>query len=648
MSTPYDALFQPVSIGSLTLRNRIIMTAMSTRFPGTDGKSTEQLLNHYTRRAQGGAAMLTVELADPHPYLRHLQQALWNYNDAMIPDLRKIVDAIHSGGAAASIQIGAYFRSNITSIAHHTSSLQSPEAGPMSIELNEEEIQWITKVIADASWRCKEAGFDAVELRCIHGDILEEFFSPYWNKRTDKYGGSLENRMRFPLEVLDATRARVGSSFPIIYRICGTEFHPDGTTVADAVAFSLAAQERGLDAVNLTGGIGHIDHLAIASSYEARGMLIPSARAIKAETSIPVILANSLTPELALDAVVGGSADIIGLGRPLLTDPDWPLKVSQGRVEAIRPCVRCNQGCMGGLRKPGNEHISCLSNPQLGKIDQDSPKPTATPKKICVIGGGLAGCETALVAAQRGHQVTLYEQENVLGGQFRIAGIPPGKADFAALIRFFEHELPRLGVTIHLGTKADPALVAKLAPDCIVLATGAVPVSPPIPGLNLPHVHHAVDVLKDSSLISPQGPVVVLGGGATGLETAHYLAEKGHAVTVVDLLLEAGKDMVHSVGVRERLLGLLKKDKVALRLGLRILAVDAQGVQVSSRVLSAAKDHEHIPAASVVVALGTRPRKDLEQELAALPIPLFMVGDCTTPRNALLAMQAGYALGLEL
>lgn len=648
MQENYAVLFQPIQIGTLTLPNRIIMTAMSTRFPGFDGKVTDRLLAHYARRAEGGAAMLTVELADAHPYLRHLQQALWNYNTTMIPELQKITDAIHRNGSVASIQVGAYFRAQLTSITHYTASLGSPEAKPSSMELNETEIKWLIHVMTEAAWRCKEAGFDAIELHGVHGDIIEEFFSPYWNKRLDKYGGSLENRMRFPLELLRSVRERLGQDFPIIYRICGSEFHPDGTTAEDAISLILAAQELGLNAVHLSGGLGHIDHLAIASSYEQRGMLLPLSRAIKRKVAIPVIVANSLLPQQAASAIANGNADMVGLGRPLLVDPDWPAKLARGDAASIRPCIRCNQGCIGGLREPGKGHISCLANPQVGDLHQGPPPKTNAPKKIAVVGGGLAGCETALVTALRGHTVTLFEQRETLGGQFHAGSCPPGKADFTALLRFFEHELPKAGVTIQLGVKVNGKILGNGNFDHTVLATGATPLMPPIPGLDMSHVVKATDVLLEKVAIPRNNTVAVLGAGATGLETAHFLSERAYVVSVVDLLHEPGRDMVHGVGVRERLLGMLEKEGVTLCMGLRILAIEKGAIIACERLLSDEGIRHKIAADTVVVALGTRALKEIEDELHTAAIPFSSVGDCHTLANAWAAMQTGYALGLTL
>ncbi len=642
----FDALFQPVSIGSLKLPNRIIMSSMSTRMARTGGGMTERLIEHYSRRARGGAALITVELADVHPLMPHLRQTLWLHNDEAVAAMRPLTEAIHKNGARASIQIGVFFRPVMAGLCHYTASLKSPEAQPHAQELSAFELDRLGDVIAMGCLRAKQAGYDAVELHGIHGSIMEEFLSPFWNKRSDRYGGTCENRMRFPLEVLEKTRRLVGEEFPIIFRICGSEFHPEGTTIEDAVAFARAAEERGLNAVSLSGGIGHIDHLAISASYEKRGMLLPASRAIKEHCHIPVIVANALTPQMAYDAVAGGDADIIALGRPLLADPDWPKKMKEGRMEEIRPCIRCNQGCMGGLRDPSLPHILCLANPQMGSLMQEVPPAARKPFDIVVVGGGPAGCEFAYTAAQRGHRVTLLEKEANLGGQFRIAAVPPGKADFRALSDYFEVVLPRMGVDVRLNIEASVDDIQAMKADIVVVAAGSVPVRPSIPGIDLPQVSLAVDVLKGK--VTPEGSVVVLGGGATGLETAHLLAEQGHDVTVVDMLQEFGRDIVSHVGVREKLLHLMEKAGVKFMPRMRVKAVTPEGVELDDRPLFGGGRIQFLPADSVVVAMGQRPSTALAGALEKTGIKCLMLGDCARPGNALAAMHEAYALALSL
>ncbi len=642
----FDALFQPVSIGTLTLPNRIIMSSMSTRMAKTGGGMTDRLIEHYCRRARGGASLITVELADVHPLMPHLRQTLWLHNDAAVEAMRPLTDAIHENGARASIQIGVFFRPVMAGLCQYTASLKSPEAQPHAQELTAVELDRLGDVIAMGCLRAKRAGYDAVELHGVHGSIMEEFLSPFWNRRTDGYGGTREKRMRFPLEVLEKTRRLTGDDFPIIFRICGSEFHPEGTTVEDAVAFARAAEERGLNALSLSGGIGHIDHLAISASYEKRGMLLPASRAVKENCRIPVIVANALTPQMACDAVAGGDADIIALGRPLLADPDWPRKMKEGRMEEIRPCIRCNQGCMGGLRDASLPHIFCLTNPQMGRLMQDTPPAAEHPLNIVVVGGGPAGCEFAHTAAVRGHHVTLLEKENRLGGQFRTASVPPGKADFRALSDYFEVVLPRAGVDVRLNTEAGLQMLRNMQADVVVVATGSDPVLPSVPGMELPHVCLAVDVLKGR--VVPEGTVAVLGGGATGLETAHLLAEQGHAVTVVDMLQEFGRDIVAHVGVREKLLHLLEEAGVKFMPRRRVKSVTASGVELDERPLFGGGNVELLPADSVVVAMGQRPAVALFRELEASGIRCLAVGDCARPGNALAAIHAAYDLALSL
>ena len=642
----FDALFQPISIGSLKLPNRIIMSAMSTRFPKTGGGMTEKVLEHYSRRARGGASLITVELADVHPLMPHLRQTLWLHHDSAIPEMRRLTDAIHENGSRASIQIGVFFRPAQAGLRQYTSSLESPEVLPNAQELSAGDLSRLGDIIAAACLRARKAGYDAVELHGMHGSIVEEFLSPYWNRRKDAYGGSREKRMRFPLELLEKTRKAVGEDFPVIFRICGSEFHPEGSTIDDAAAFARAAEERGLNAVSLSGGIGHIDHLAISSSYEKRGMLLPASRAVREHCGIPVIVANALTPRMAHDAVAGGDADIVALGRPLLADPDWPHKMAEGRMEEIRPCIRCNQGCMGGLRDASLPHILCLANPQMGRLNQERPAPAEERKNIVVIGGGPAGCEFAYRAAQRKHHVTLLEKESRLGGQFRTAAVPPGKEDFLALSRYFELVLPREGVDIRLNTEASAETVQAMHADVAVVATGSVPALPPIPGMDMSGVCFAVDVLNGKA--EPRGAVAVLGGGATGLETAHLLVERGHSVTVVDMRQEFVRDIVSHVGVREKLLHLLEEAGVTFMPDRRVKEITSEGVEVDDRPLFGGGSVELVRADTVVVAMGQRPVASLADELEARGIQVVRIGDCSRPGNALAAIHEAYGAALSV
>jgi NADPH-dependent 2,4-dienoyl-CoA reductase/sulfur reductase-like enzyme len=348
---------------------------------------------------------------------------------------------------------------------------------------------------------------------------------------------------------------------------------------------------------------------------------------------------------MAEQAVSEGWTDLVGLGRPLIADPEWPCKVREGRSREIRACIRCNQGCFGGLRDLKTPGVTCLYNPTAGRELERAIYPAVAKRKIAVIGGGPAGCETARVSRLRGHDVLLIEKEGRLGGQFNLAALPPKKEDFTRLAEFYATELPRLGVEVRLNTEATSELIGALAVDTIVIATGSTPVVPKMPGADLPHVTTAHDVLSGKVKIG-KSPVVVIGGGATGLETADYLSERGLTVTVIEMLDAPGRDMMAGIGVREALLARLAEKKVGMLTGHRAMAIESDAVIASDRPLKGGGNEIRIAARSVVFGLGNRAEATISRlETACGRLNLLCgVGDCRFPGNALNAIHAAYDL----
>ncbi len=641
-----DLLFQPLTIGRLVLKNRIIMTAMSTRFAGTRGEATERLIEYYATRAAGGAALITVEEAYIHPLLPHVKNALGIYGNHLIPGLRTLTDRIHEEGALASVQIGHYFRQAVNGFPRYVASLDAPFVEPGCRELNADEIHYLTKLFAEAAERAVSAKFDVVEVHACHGCILSEFLSPYWNRRTDEYGGSREGRLRFPLEILHAIREKVGPDVPVIFRISGSEFVPNGFTPEDAVEFSKALESGGAAAINISGGLGHENHVAIPPSDVPRGLLPPIGKSVKEQVSIPVIVGNSMTPEIAEETLRNGAADIIGLGRSLIADPEWPIKVREGRTADIRRCIRCNQGCFTALRDMRRKWISCIYNPTAGRECEDLLAEAQTKKSVVVVGGGPSGCEAARVTRMRGHNVILLEKSNRLGGQFNLASLPPNKGDFSKLVEFYERELPRIGVDVRFETEATREMLDSLNADVFVIAAGSIPSRPPIPGANLPHVTTAHDVLAGKFDID-SGPVVVIGGGASGLETADFLARKGLRVSVIEMLAKAGQDIFEGIGVREALFSRLSEQGVEVHPGHRAMAIEEDCVIASDRPLIGGGNLKKIPARYVILSLGNRPADNLPPPVGS-KAEWYRVGDCRTPGNAFDAIQQAFETAIRI
>lgn len=437
----------------------------------------------------------------------------------------------------------------------------------------------------------------------------------------------------------------------MIFRISGSEFHPGGFTPEDGIAFSHALADAGVAAINVSGGLGHVNHIAIPPSDVPRGILLPLAQAIRSAVKIPVICGNSLTPKMAESAVSNGQTDFIGLGRPLIADPEWPVKVQTGRAGEIRNCLRCNQGCLGGLRDPKSAGVTCLYNPPAGRELERSIRPAGTRRRVAVIGGGPGGCETARVARLRGHDVLLIEKEERLGGQFNLASKPPKKGDFVNLVEFYATELARLGVEIRLNTEATPDTIAALSADVVVFATGSTPVRLNVPGADLPHVTTAEDVLGNKVPL-PKAPVVVVGGGATGLETADFLSEHGLEVTVIEMLDTVGRDMMPGIGVREELVARLVGKRVKVLTGHRVMAIDPEAVVVSDRPLKGGGSEFRVPANAVVLGLGYRAEETFARmEPTSEPVCgqiLHSVGDCRPLGNALNAIHAAFDLATTI
>ncbi len=643
----FKKLFEPIKLGDLTIKNRLVMTAMSTGFAGPRGEVTERLTEYYATRAAGGVSLITAEEAYIHPQLPHVKNALGIYGDHLVPHLRTLTRRIHDEGGVASLQIGLYFRQQLTGFPRYAASAQAPDCDPGCKELAREEIHYLTGLFVDAAERTRAAEFDGVEIHACHGCLLSEFLSPYWNHRTDEYGGSRSNRFRFPLEILAGIRERLGPDYPVLYRISGSEFTPEGSTPEDAVEFSKALEDEGVTAINVSGGLGHINYISIPPSDVPRGILLPLGKEIKEAVNVPVIVGNSMTPQLAQEALESGQADLIGLGRPLIADPQWPQKVEQGHLDEIRSCIRCNQGCFGALRDPGRRGITCIYNPLAGHEFEHLITEAESKRRVVVIGGGPAGCEAARISGLRGHEVALLEKTDRLGGQFNLAALPPKKGDFGMLVDFYRGELRRLGVDVRLETEATPDLLTSLGADVYVQATGSTPALPPIPGADMAHVATVQDVLSGRVQVA-EGQVVVIGGGASGLETADFLSDKNIRVTVIEILDAAGRDILKGIGVREALLSRLASKNVAILTGHRALSIVKDAVVVSDRPLIGGGNESRIPARNVVLALGMKPEDTLREAQTSGDGVWYRVGDCQSLGNAFDAIHQAFELAIKI
>ena len=626
-------VLEPLSIKGMKLRNRLVMPPMATNFASEDGAVTEQIVTYYRERAKGGAGLIIVEMSYIQPSGKGFPCMLGVHNDRFLPGLNELAEAIKSYGACAALQIGHAGRQTRSGISGHRilapSAIPSKGTTEVPKELSIEEIQDIIHAFGAAALRAKSTGFDAVELHGTHGYLLNEFLSPYTNRRADAYGGSFENRLRCAVEVIQEARSRVGEDYPLIFRLCANEYLEDGEGITLEAAKKIAPRlaEAGIDILHITGGIGETRDHVVQPLYYKQGYHVHLAEGIKQSVgNIPVITAGSITDPYMADKIIEeGKADLIAVGRGLIADPMFLRKLKEGRVKEIRRCIRCNE-CIGRFRR--GYRISCAVNPIVGKEASSELRPAEKPKRVLIVGAGPAGMEAARILSLRGHEVTLCEKGDEPGGYLRISSLPPWKKDILTLVDWLKAELERSSVAIHLNTEVTPEYIAQLSPDVLIVATGSTPRRSNIPGIE--SAITAVDVLKG---VPVGDSVVVCGGGLVGCEVAWYLAEFNKKVTIVEMLDEVATDM--EVASRTAVLRKLREHNVEIICNLKMEKIlPGEGIIGIDKELTKTE----IKADTVVLAMGFDPNRALSGERNR-PYEVYLIGDAKEPRRIIDAIR---------
>ncbi len=639
-----DKLFEPTRIGRMELRNRIVMPPMVTNFANTDGTVSETTKNYYAARAKGGAGLIIVEAAAVHPTGRSSPRLLSIDKDELIPGFRSLVDAVHQHGAKIAIQLNHSGRQTPAKFIGQQPVAPSAigyAGGDMPRALTIEEIEELVEAWAEAARRAKEAGFDAIEFHCAHGYLLSEFLSSRVNKRTDKYGGNLDGRARLPVEVVKRVRMRLGDDYPILVRINGDEYLPEGVTLDESRIIAGKLQEAGADCIDVSAGTHESGHKMIQPASEARGCLVHLADAIKKVVQVPVITVGRINnPLLAENILQEGKADLVAMGRALIADPELPNKAREGRFDDIQMCIACNH-CFDTIFQ--KVKITCQVNATFGNEAEYAITPAKKPKKVLVAGGGPAGLEAARVAALRGHKVSLYEEGDRLGGQLLLAAIPPHKGEIDNLTRFLAGQVVKLGVEVNVGQKITPNLVSEIKPDAVIVATGATPIVPNIPGVGQSNVSMARDVLAGRKELGKR--VVIIGGGRVGCETAEFLSSQGNGKKVTIVRVTGAGPMAGDVGQTTRglLLNRLQDSGVRIETNAKAEKITSSGV-----VISTDGKQDFIEADSVVLATVSKPDNELAEQLEGKVAELYVIGDCAKPRRIQDAIHEGFRVGREL
>lgn len=642
-----ERLFSPINIGSMEVKNRIVMSPMHTDYGCDDGTISDRLQDYHVARAKGGVGLITLEMCTVSEFEPYMPKTIGLWHDKFLPGLKQLTSAVHEYGAKIIPQLAHPGPESLSPYFYGTdtkgpSPVMCHTTKKMCQEMSIEDIQATVVEFGEGARRAREAGFDGIELHAAHSYMLVgSFLSGLRNRRSDRYGGTIEARLQLPLDIIASIRQRAGEDFPIIMRISGDEYMPGGRTLRETQFIAPILADAGVTAFHVSAGVyPHTSWRVMPPTGSPLGCNVHLSAGIKKVVDVPVMVVGRINdPMFAEDVLRNEEADMVVVGRALIADADFAIKAEEGRFEDIAPCIGCGQGCIG---RKAMAPMTCLVNPAVGKETEMAIVPSAKRKKVMIVGAGPGGLEAARVAALRGHEVNIYEREAKVGGQFNLAAIAPRKHELGKLTHYQALQVAKAGGVIHLNTDVTAELVAEVNPDVVIIATGGEPVKPPIPGMSGDNVFIAHDILA-GKVVQPSGNIMVIGGGLVGCEVAECLANLGDnpmiartKITIIEMLDQFGAEMI--VEIRTLTLHDFRELGIDVMTSTKVLEIAGDSIVVEDK-----KGERQLieDVDSIIVAIGVRPYDLLSEKIQSTVAEVHTIGDAKQARSALEAIQEG-------